>query len=181
MIIRQATVDDAESLLDYLAAFWADGCDTVTYKSSLPNLEQEREWLSKRNGENGIVFVAEQDGRIAGMIDATVPIAEEFRHTCEFGMSVLLQFRKQHIGRRLVQYLLDWAEEGGLWKVELNVFSTNVSAIALYSALGFTEDGRRKNAVKLRDSTFCDLVHMAKYTETANKSLHSIADKSGSG
>ncbi len=171
MIIRQATARDAENLLSYLSAFWTDGCDTVLQRSSLPNVEEERKWLSERDGKTGIVFVAEQNKRIVGAIDASIPSADEFRHTCEFGMSVLQEFRKQGIGKRLLQRLLEWAEESGLWKIELNVFSTNSSAIMLYSSLGFTEDGRRENAVKLKDSTFCDLVHMARYTETANHGL----------
>ena len=102
MKIRQATVEDAAQLIEYLATFRADGCDTVSHRSSIPTLRQEREWLTKRNGEDAIVFVAEQDGRIAGMIDAAVPQAAEYRHTCEFGMSVLLQFRKHGIGGRLI-------------------------------------------------------------------------------
>ncbi|MDP6545076.1 MAG: GNAT family N-acetyltransferase [Phycisphaerae bacterium] len=179
MHIRQATIDDAEEFLDYLAVFWADGCDTVNYKSSFPNLEQEREWLSRRDGEDAIVFVAEQDSRIMGMIDAAVPKAAEHRHTCEFGMSVLLQFRKQGIGRKLLQHFLDWAEDRSLWKVELDVFSNNSPAIALYSDLGFSEDGRREKAVKLRNGVFCDLVHMSKYTETANKALQRISPAGG--
>jgi hypothetical protein len=52
MNIRQAIASDAERLLDFLAAFWADGCDTVINRPSLPNLQQEVDWLSKRTGED---------------------------------------------------------------------------------------------------------------------------------
>jgi len=169
MNIRQAIADDAENLLDFLKAFWADGCDTVITRSSLPNLQQEREWLSKRIGEDAVVFVAERDGKIVGIIEATVPNQAEFRHTCELGISVLLAFRKQGIGKKLIQRVLDWAEENCLGIIDLHVFSNNKSAIALYSSMGFVEDGRREGAVKLNDGTFCDLVHMSKHTKSAIK------------
>jgi L-amino acid N-acyltransferase YncA len=100
MNIRQAIANDAERLLDFLVAFRADGCNTVINRSSLPNLQQERDWLSKRTGEDAVVFVAERNGKIVGIIEATVPNAAEFRHTCEFGISVLLAFRKQGIGKK---------------------------------------------------------------------------------
>jgi hypothetical protein len=98
MNIRQAIASDAERLLDFLAAFWADGCDTVINRPSLPNLQQEMDWLSKRTGKDAVVFIAEQNGKIVGIIEATVPNVAEFRHICEFGISVLLTFRKQGLG-----------------------------------------------------------------------------------
>ncbi len=169
--IRQATAQDAEGLLAYMAAFFAEDCDTVVHPSASPTLEQEREWISRRDGKSGIVFLAERDGKIAGMIDAAVPQAREFMHTCEFGMSVLLEFRRQGIGRELVRRILKWADGRGLGKAELNVFSINLPAIGLYTSMGFAEDGRRENAVGLKSGGFCDLVHMSRYTVATRKSL----------
>jgi RimJ/RimL family protein N-acetyltransferase len=162
MNIRQATTNDAASILQYLAAFWAAGCNTVIYRSSLPNLQDEINWLAQRDGEYGVVFVAEQDGKIIGLIDTIIPEIDEFKHTCEFGMSVLAAYRNKGIGRRLIQHLLNWANIKHISNVELNVFSNNHAAIALYASLGFVEDGRRKNAVRLQDGTFCDLIHMTR-------------------
>jgi len=162
MNIRQATTNDAASILQYLATFWADGCNTVIYRSSLPNLQDEIKWLAQRDGEYGVVFVAEQDRKIIGLIDTIIPEIDEFKHTCEIGMSVLAAYRNKGIGRRLIQHLLNWANIKHISNVELNVFSNNLAAIALYASLGFVEDGRRKNAVRLQDGTFCDLIHMTR-------------------
>jgi len=164
MNIRQATTNDAAPILQYLAAFWADGCNTAIYRSSLPSLQDEINWLAQRDGECGVVFIAEQDDKIIGLIDTIIPKIDEFKHTCEFGMSVLAAYRNKGIGRSLIQHLLNWANIKHISNVELNVFSNNHTAIALYASLGFVEDGRRKNAVKLQNGTFCDLIHMTKYT-----------------
>lgn len=162
MNIRQATTNDAASILQYLAAFWADGCNTVIYRSSLPSLQDEINWLAQRDGENGVVFIAEQDSKIIGLIDTIIPKIDEFKHTCEFGMSVLAAYRGKGIGRGLIQHLLNWANIRHISNVELNVFSNNHVAIALYANLGFVEDGRRKNVVRLQDGIFCDLIHMTR-------------------
>ena len=164
MNIRQATTKDAASILQYLAAFWADGCKTIIYRSSLPSLQDEINWLTQRDGEDGVVFIAEQDDKIVGLIDTLIPNIEEFKHTCEFGMSVLAAARNQGIGRGLIQHLLNWTMIRYICNVELNVFSNNQAAIALYASLGFVEDGRRKNAVRLPDGTFCDLIHMTRFS-----------------
>ena len=164
MNIREATTKDAASILQYLAAFWADGCNTVIYRSSLPSLQDEINWLAQRDGEYGVVFIAEQDGKIIGLIDTIIPKIDEFKHTCEFGMSVLAAYRNKGIGRGLIQHLSNWANIRHISNVELNVFSNNQAAIALYASLGFVEDGCRKNAVRLQDGAFCDLIHMTKYS-----------------
>jgi len=164
MNIREATTKDAASILQYLAAFWADGCNTVIYRSSLPSLQDEINWLAQRDGEYGVVFIAEQDGKIIGLIDTIIPKIDEFKHTCEFGMSVLAAYRNKGIGRGLIQHLLNWANIRHISNVELNVFSNNQAAIALYASLGFVEDGCRKNTVRLQDGAFCDLIHMTKYS-----------------
>lgn len=162
MNIRQATTNDAASILQYLAAFWADGCNTVIYRSSLPSLRDETNWLAQRDGEYGVVFVAEQDNIIIGLIDTIIPKIDEFKHTCEFGMSVIAAYRNKGIGRGLIQHLLNWASIRHISNVELNVFSNNHAAIALYASLRFEEDGRRVNAVKLQEGSFCDLIHMTR-------------------
>jgi len=167
MNIRRSTLEDAEAMLTFLASFWEAGCDTVTQMSSLPTVEQELEWIATRDGDARVLFVAEQEDRIVGMIEGTIPQSQEYAHGCEFGMSVLAPFRGQGIGRELILRLLDWAESKQLWRVELSVFSNNAPAIKLYTSMGFQEDGRRENAVRLRDGGLCDLVQMFKYTATA--------------
>ena len=158
---------DIEKLFDYLKAFWTDDCDTVVHWSPLPDLRQDSERMAKKKEDDGIVFVAEYETKIVGTIEAGVSKADELRHTCGFGMAVLPECRRRGIGRGLLQHLLTWAEERCLLIVELDVFSINIPAIRLYSNLGFTEDGRIKNGVKLRSGTFCDLIHMSKYVGAA--------------
>jgi RimJ/RimL family protein N-acetyltransferase len=157
------TSDSAKGLRVYLEAFWADHCDTVVHWSPQPDLQQESDRIARKNENGGIVLVAEREAMIVGTIEGGVPKADELCHACEFGMVVLPQFRMQGIGRQLLRHLLSWVEENDLGILKLDTFSINKPALRLYSSLGFIEDGRIWNGVKLRNGAFCDLVHMSKH------------------
>jgi len=63
----------------------------------------------------------------------------------------------------LLEKLLKWAELNPyIEKISLGVFSTNESAIALYKKMGFVEEGRKINEIKLNDKQYIDDVLMYK-------------------
>jgi RimJ/RimL family protein N-acetyltransferase len=162
MILRQADKRDIERVREYTEAFYAKECDMIVHWSLPIDPEQESRRLCERDGEGAVVIVAEEDGRIMGHIENSVP-REEIRHTCELGMTVLEQYRMRGIGTRLLQSLLAWARSRGLSIVKLQVYSVNAPAIALYTRLGFVEDDRTKNGVKLRNGAYCDMIHMSRH------------------
>jgi RimJ/RimL family protein N-acetyltransferase len=163
MILRQAGKSDIEGVREYTEAFYAKECDMIVHWSPPIDPEQESKRLCERDREGAVVIIAEEDGRIMGHIETSVPSGEEIRHTCELGMTVLEQYRKRGIGTRLLQSLLAWARSRGLLIVKLQVYSVNAPAIALYTRLGFVEDGRTKNGVKLRSGAYCDMIHMSRH------------------
>ena len=57
--------------------------------------------------------------------------------------AVLPAFRRQGLGRRLLDKALKEFRKGGIESVFLEVRATNHSAIMLYTELGFTQIGRR--------------------------------------
>jgi len=61
----------------------------------------------------------------------------------------------------LLKETIRQAEEFGLEKVELHVYTTNENAIALYKNLGFEEEGIIRKFRKLNDDYF-DCLMMAK-------------------
>ncbi len=164
-------MEDADGLLAYLSEFWADDCDTMAQRASSIPTDQDRELAVNPTGDGAVLFVGVVGERIVGMLQAAIPRGSEFQHNCEFGVSVLASHRGQGIGRALLRRLLEWAEDQLLWRIELEVYSTNAMGIGLYASMGFVEDGRRENAVKLRDGRYGDLVHMYRYTTVATRAL----------
>ena len=73
--------------------------------------------------------------------------------------------RSKQVGRatvRDVQIRPGTVEDAVLsWKVELLVRDSNPGAIRLYQRLGFVEEGRFRDRIRLPDGTFVDDVAMA--------------------
>ena len=64
-------------------------------------------------------------------------------------LAVLPDFRRQGLGRQLMNAALLDAREGGATSAHLDVRSSNEQAIAFYGVCGFRTSGRR-------DSYYCD-------------------------
>jgi ribosomal protein S18 acetylase RimI-like enzyme len=75
-------------------------------------------------------------------------------------MGLLAGYRGKGIGRALAVKTIQAARAAGIERVELEVFASNTTAIALYRSLGFKEEGRRQRARKL-DGVYDDNVCMA--------------------
>jgi ribosomal protein S18 acetylase RimI-like enzyme len=83
-----------------------------------------------------VAFVAVQDASFVGMVGG------DFRHA-DSGVASLVALwvepaaRGKGVGRRLVQAVVDWAQQRGADRVELWVVNSNDAAQALYRRTGF--------------------------------------------
>ena len=59
-------------------------------------------------------------------------------------IGVLPEYRRQHIGSRLLEALIEYARENCLSALELEVRQSNLGAVSLYEKHGFAEVGRRR-------------------------------------
>lgn len=75
-------------------------------------------------------------------------------------MGLLPQYRRQGLGRQLATKAIQAAHHVGIERVELEVFASNETAIALYRGLGFMTEGIKRRARKL-DGKYEDNVLMA--------------------
>jgi RimJ/RimL family protein N-acetyltransferase len=89
------------------------------------------------------------DEEVIGFCDILPYTAEGFTHVGRLGMGVRSEWRRQGIGRRLLDACLPLARDAGIEKVELEVFSDNVAAIRLYESFGFKGEGTRVQGRKL--------------------------------
>ena len=95
---------------------------------------------SELENELSLWFVSETDGKIQGYIGSqSVP------PDCDImNLAVAPDARRQHIGRQLLQTLLDALHRRGIEQVFLEVRPSNTPAQALYDAFGFAQVGLRK-------------------------------------
>ena len=83
-------------------------------------------------------------------------------HCGVLGMGVHPLFRGQGAGKMLMEDIIKRCREMGLERIELEAFSSNERAIALYRKFGFEEEGCKKRAVKL-NGRYDDLIEMARF------------------
>lgn len=167
--IRCAEIDDARGLIEYMIEILKSDSEvmlTQAHELSVTE-EDESKWLQDHLSLPGkLVLVAKRKEKIIGALHFANRDRERNFHTGSFGMSVHKDWRRQGIGKALVQALLDWANRSTvIEKVCLEVFSTNTQAISLYQSLGFIEEGICPKAYKLGKSKYVDGVLMYKFTD----------------
>ena len=93
------------------------------------------------NQKHTLYLVARADGELAGYC-GLMQILEEADIT---NVAVAIPYRRQQIGRRMLEELIRQAEGRGVREITLEVRESNAAARQLYRKLGFEEEGIRKD------------------------------------
>jgi ribosomal protein S18 acetylase RimI-like enzyme len=140
--IRRATPDDADAIIDVVAAVAAED---RWIRTSLPFDAQAatRNFRDRLSNDLVVSFVAETQDGVVG--EASMYLSEQHAH---LGMVVSLPWRRRGIGRALLRALEAYAREQCISEIGLDVYGHNEAAIALYRSTGFIEVGQR--AIEIR-------------------------------
>lgn len=122
---------------------------SAKHLDALANLEKEcfsspwsRNALKEElQNELARFFVAEKDGVAVGYVGMNLVCGEGYINN----IAVDQKFRRNGIGKKLMQTLIKTAENENAEFVSLEVRQSNEPAIFLYKSLGFFEAGRRKD------------------------------------
>jgi len=161
-----ASPSDAAAMIDLVRTIFDSSNHTLTSADEFTLTEaDEIKIIEEYSSKPGYIYIlAEQDGKLVGMLNFSNGKRRKNAHTGEFAMGVHPDFHNMGIGTLLLECLIDWAEKNELIrKISLGVFITNSHAIHLYKNLGFMEEGRKRKEIKLDDGEFIDLVLMCKF------------------
>jgi putative acetyltransferase len=159
--IRRATPADAAALVAHITGIVSEPVRTAPLDpDEVMTVEAERGLIEQfASSERAIMLVAEDGGEIVGDLTLrAISPRRALQHVASLGMSVRASHRRRGIGRALLEAGIEWARGIGITRLELYVFADNAPAIALYEALGFQHEGRRKNFVRFADRYVDDLV-----------------------
>jgi RimJ/RimL family protein N-acetyltransferase len=167
--IRPAEPDDAPAILAYLGRVGGETIN-LTFGAEGPGLsvQEEREYLTRVSAsDNSLAVVALADETIVGSLTFDGGRRQRLRHQGEFGISLLQAYAGQGLGRAMVEYMLEWAERGGVVrKINLKVRVDNGPAIRLYERMGWVHEGRTTRDT-LIDGTFSDCLLMGREVDPA--------------
>jgi ribosomal protein S18 acetylase RimI-like enzyme len=149
-IIRPANLEDYEALCTVFGEVDAMHCE------ALPQVFQEpdgpvrsREYVTAIiSNKNMVLFVAESDGQIIGLVQAYVQEAPDIplfvprRYAVIDNVAVKQNFRRSGVGQALIEKAEQWAKGKKASQIELNVWEFNTGAAAFYDKLGY-ETARR--------------------------------------
>ena len=148
-----------------------------SYCKAVDTVASERKYLGSTTGfplEKTIDFVkfivnqnlsqyfAIENGEVVGWCDIIPKGYEGLTHVGVLGMGVMKAYRGKGIGTQLLEKAIEHAKQNGIEKVELDVYESNLAAIALYEKLGFTLEGKRVKGRKL-DGQYDNIVLMGKF------------------
>ncbi len=167
--IRRAVPDDAGAALAYLRQVGGETIN-LTFGAEGPGLteNEEREYLARvAEADNSLAIFAVAGETIVGGLTFDGGKRPRLRHVGEFGISVAQEYAGLGIGRALIEYLIAWAERGGVVrKINLKVRVDNAAAIRLYQRLGWVHEGRTTRDT-LIDGQFNDCLLMGRAVDPA--------------
>lgn len=159
---RQAEPSDAAALARLMS-------DPQVYAGLLqmpyPSVEMWRKRLEERPEQHEGLHLLAVDGDdvIASGDIHGFPGRSRRRHVAGLGICVLRDRHNQGLGSEMMRRLLEWADNwGGYLRLELNVYTDNERAIALYKRFGFLLEGTHR-ADALREGRYVDTYSMARF------------------
>jgi putative acetyltransferase len=162
ILVRRASINDA-------AAYARIMGDPAVYPGlmQLPFTDEavwcERLADSLQPGKPDLMLAAELDGTVQGTAGLH-PAGHSLRrrHAMMLGISVAPQAQRQGVGSALMAAMCAYADGwAGVLRLELQVYTDNAGAIALYRKFGFVPEGTHR-AYALRDGVYVDSMSMAR-------------------
>ena len=162
--IRHTEPDDFKAVQSLYAQ---PKCYSGTLQLPYPSLSHWQTRLANidKNNHN---LVAEIDNVIVGQITMEIMEKARRKHVATLGMAVSHKQQNKGIGYQLLTAIIDLADNWlAIRRIELEVYTDNHAAIALYEKAGFVIEGTAKDYA-FRDGKYVNAYLMARLT---NKTL----------
>ena len=156
--VRHSTEDDIDAIFAIISQ---KSCYSNTLQHPYANKEIWTKRLTNMS-ENKISLVATLDGQVVGQLGAENYTNPRRRHACNIGMIVCESARGQGVGHALLHAFIEMATHWmGITRIELEVYTDNQAALALYEKNGFVIEGTAKNYA-LKEGIYVDSYLMAR-------------------
>ena len=159
IILRSASPEDAELLVDYLKTVTGETRFLMTYPDEVRyTIEEEVKFINSHNeSENCLLIMAYVNGEYAGNCSFEGRASSRrVKHRADIGIALFQEYTGFGLGRLMLEVLLKKMKEQGFEQAELAVAGGNDRAYHLYESIGFKECGCIPKANKYDDGTYSD-------------------------
>ncbi|PYB68933.1 GNAT family N-acetyltransferase [Thermoplasma sp. Kam2015] len=159
-VIRKAEPSDAAGIINCMQSVMDEKVYLVgEYYMLTERAEQER-----IKSLDDLTLVAVLDRKVVGVLTVQRGIYRKNKHTGSLGIAIMAGHRHKGLGTKMIRQAIEWCEDQGIKKLNLEVFSTNINAINAYKKIGFEVEGYRKKQFII-EGQFVDDVLMTYYVD----------------
>ena len=158
MNIRPVTADDRRALDEFVASIPA--ADVAFLDRTLLSQIAVAAWTQAVPERR---LIAVDDGGSVAAIVTIAPGVGWTSHVGEVRLVVRPSARGQGVGRQLAIRGLELATSLGLTKATVEIVATNAAGLAIFRALGFTDEALLRGQVRATDGTYNDLILLSRW------------------
>lgn len=165
LVIRSLEKSDAPQVIPYMTSMYAESPFLTRYSDEWKiSIEDEATLLeSVEKAENRLILGGFLGHDLVALCDfSPVGSAYKIAHRCQTGISVTTIQQGKGIGSFLMESLLSSAKQIGFSQMELEVVTTNNTAIRLYEKFGFRRVGTIPRGFRYKEGYYEDLLLMVK-------------------
>ncbi|WP_341323594.1 GNAT family N-acetyltransferase [Solibacillus sp. FSL H8-0523] len=116
---------------------------------------------SINNAPKSGIFIAVEEEEILGYLMIKGENLSRTSHRASIAIGVHSNSRGIGVGTILFEYIINWAKQEQIHRLELTVIENNVQAIHLYKKMGFEIEGIKKDSLQINDS-YVNELYMSK-------------------
>ncbi|UCZ55275.1 GNAT family N-acetyltransferase [Bacillus shivajii] len=160
--LRPAVKDDAFDIITNVQDIIQQG--RYIQKEKVRTIEEEQSFIQEMIEKDNMYVAVDIGGHVVGIARLIRGDLKMKRHTALFRTWLSKDAQGKGLGKKIMEYTLEWGRIHQLHKICLTVFAENKVAKQLYERYGFVTEGVQREQIYI-DGKYDDEIFMAYFYE----------------